>query len=118
MVDTLPRHEPTLTEFVADRARRASDARLALNAGLGLATAAAVGFWRPPAWIAVMSLALTFGAYGVWAIADRELAEGQRLGWTAGALRALRGIAAAVGTLAGLAFLATLLGIALGRIIS
>jgi hypothetical protein len=118
MVDTLPRHEPTLTEFVVDRARRASDARLALNAGLGFSVAAAVGFWRPPAWIAVVSLALAFGAYGCWAIADRELGEGLRSGWMKGALRALRAGAAVVGVLASLGFLATVLGFALGTIIS
>ena len=118
MVDTLPRHEPTLTEFLSDRARRASDARLALNAGLGLSIAAAAGFWRPAGWMALVSLALTFGAYGIWAIAGRELAEGARAGWRHGVLTALRALAAVGGTLAGLAFIATILGIALGTIVS
>lgn len=118
MVDTIPRHEPTLSEFIVDRARRASDIRLVLNAGLGLSVAAAVGFWRPPGWIGLVSLALAFGAYGSWAIADRELSEVQRTGWTRRSLRALRALAAVIGTLASLTFIATILGLALGRIVS
>lgn len=118
MVDTLPRHEPNLTEFLADRARRASDARLALNAGLGLSVAAAVAFWRPPGWMALVSLALMFCAYGIWAILGRELSEGAQVGLKHGVLTVLRAIAAIGGTLAGLVCIATVLGIALGTIIS
>jgi hypothetical protein len=118
MVDTLSRQEPTLVEFVTDRARRASDLRLALNAGVGLAVAAGVGFWRPPGWIALIGLALTFGAYGVWAIADRELSERREGEGKAALLRGLRRFAAVTGALAGLTFIAAILGMALGPIIS
>ena len=118
MVDTLPRHEPTLIEFLTDRARRASDTRLVLNAGFGLIGSAALAYWRPPGWISLLCLAMTFGAYGVWAITDRELVDGRAAGWEASLLEALRGLAAVAGALAGLGFVATLFGIALGTVIS
>ncbi|MFI5229401.1 MAG: hypothetical protein ACHQWU_10050 [Gemmatimonadales bacterium] len=72
---------PELGELWRRWARRASDSQLAAIAGVSLALVAAYGIviamdarlalrWWPPMVVPIFS-----GAFGVWAIADRELGE-------------------------------------------
>jgi hypothetical protein len=66
--------ERTLGTFLVARARSASDVRLAGDAGGGLIAAVAIALLRPPLWPVLLAIAITFAAYGTWAILDRELA--------------------------------------------
>jgi hypothetical protein len=119
MVDRTVEHEETLGEFLASRARRASDTLLAGHAIIAVVTAVAIAAWRGPLWDVRLSLATCFLAFGVWGIADRDISAKQ-LGSrrVIVLLRAVRFTAAVCG-FAAAAFLAmALLGRALGRIIS
>lgn len=120
MIDTVPRPDASLPEFLAARARHSSDTRLVLDAVLGLVTGTAIVLWRGPGWHLLASIAACFFAFGAWGIADRELGErassappGMVL-----ALRTVRVAAALLGVLATFTVLASALGIALGRMIS
>src|SRR2546423_5789681 len=66
-------HEETLGEFLASRARRATETRLAGDAIAAMLTGAAIALWRGPAWDLRISLAACFLAFGIWGIADRDL---------------------------------------------
>jgi hypothetical protein len=92
----------TLPEFLTARARRASDLRLALDAGGGVLVAALVAITRPPAWRSLLALGACFAAFGLWGILDRELgdppgASRTRQRWLRGsrALVTVLGVAAA-----------------------
>ena len=111
--------EQGLTEFLSDRAHRASDTRLALDVAIGVVGAVVAIVRRPWAWPVLLGAALCFLAFGAWAIADRELADRQlEHGPAARTLRAVRAVSAMVGALAGAEMLLAILGIALGTIIS
>lgn len=111
--------EQGLTEFLSDRAHRASDTRLALDVSLGVVGVAVAIVRRPWGWPVLLGAALCFLAFGGWAIADRELSERPTdHGPLARTLRTVRVIAVALGTLAGAELLLAMLGIALGTIIS
>lgn len=115
-----PGRDGGIAEFLSARARRASDSRLAVDAGAGLVGLLAALYWRPPGWIALASTAVGLGAFGTWGIADRELRERQSAGqrsFTA-MLRLARVVAAAAGAMAVFVFLFALVGVALGRWIS
>lgn len=88
----------SLPEFLASRARASSDARLALDAIVGLVVVVAFSIWRIPAWYLLVALGACFLCYGTWAIANRELAEmtGDSR-WKATFLRALSTLSAAAG---------------------
>jgi hypothetical protein len=96
--------EHTLSTFLVSRARSASDIRLAGDAGGGLIAAVAIALLRPPLWPVLLAIAITFAAYGTWAILDRELtgedvaraAARRRLLETSRAVTAVLGVAAAV----------------------
>lgn len=120
---TTPNHaEPGLTEFLSARARHASDTRLALDAAGGVLVAVAAAIWQPAGWLLLLPVALCFAAFGGWGIANRELGELTARPAPAPrmvrAFRALRGTAATVGLLAGVAALLQLLAFALGTWIS
>lgn len=102
MIDTTPRREASLPEFLAYQARRASDGRLVLDAGGGLVTVAAFALLRPPGWIILAAAGLCFVAFGAWGIADRELSERRvSIGrFAAAVLVGARAIAAVVGAMA------------------
>ena len=106
---------------VAALARRATDGQLVLAAATGIASAALIGLVRPTWWFLALPL-LCVGSFGVWGIAERTTAERvARLGPSFPGQRALAGVraaAAAVGTLAGLLALLTLVARALGTWIS
>jgi len=120
------KREVSLPELLAKRARRASDGSLALDTGSGIVTATVVLLWHPVGWRLLLSAALCCAAYGVWGIADRQLAESEEreAGGAAAAValgRVLRGVRASavevgVVSLAALAF--NFLAAALGPIIS
>jgi len=107
----------SLPQMLANRARQASDRRLALDAALGLIAAAGLAVLRPPLWIPLTALAFCLGAFGVWGILDREIAD------SAGAERArvfswARGGVALIGGAAAIVFGVTLFFALLGPIIS
>jgi hypothetical protein len=113
MPDETLRPDITLPELLARRARGASDGRLVADAAGGVLVAAAALFWRPQLWPLVVSAAMCFSAFGLWGIADRALG-----GSRATVPLALRGAATALGVLAALALLASVLAMGLGTIIS
>jgi hypothetical protein len=119
MVDTSAEREETLGEFLASRARRASDTRLASHAITAVLAAVAIAAWRGPAWDIRLSIAVCFLAFGIWGVADRDLA--QRHTTPRRVLLALQTtrVVAAVSGFAAVAYLMmAVLGRALGRIIS
>jgi hypothetical protein len=65
---------PTIYDVLGDRARRASDARLAIDASVGVVAILSLPFVRPLLWGLVLPFVIV-GAYGLWGIADRELAD-------------------------------------------
>ena len=92
----------SLAQFLTQRARNASDQRLAIDAGAGFLALLAVGWWRGPYWFLLAFAAVAVGAYGTWGITDRELAElpAERHRATHMALRAARATAAVLTALA------------------
>ena len=110
MAETMMHHEEGLPALLAQRARRASDRRLALDLALGTAAAAALAIVRPSsAWVLLVAAATCFAAFGAWGIADRAIAEREGEGAKGGDAppssrgpRIARGLAAFVGTIAGL----------------
>ncbi len=119
MIDTVPKPDANLAEFLTARARHSSDNRLAANGIGGLVAATAVAVWGGPAWYVFCSAATCFFAFGVWGIVDREL--GERAGGNRSALLSLR-IVRALATILGFSAAAftmlAALGVALGTIIS
>lgn len=119
MIDTVPRPDASLAEFLAARARHASDTRLAVDAVAGLLIAAAVGYWNGPGTPFLVSIGLCFFAYGAWGIADRELAERPDAARRVrGSLRALRVVAALLGFASAACVVVLALAKALGVMIS
>jgi hypothetical protein len=110
---------PSLYAMLAGRARRASDAMLATLAGTGGVAAVALIAMRPAWWAFALPL-VSAGAFGLWGILEREMAE-------RGAMRSARydraigvaqWVAAAVGTVCAIVTVFAVLGILLGTIIS
>lgn len=111
--------ELSLPEFLSDRARHSSDARLALDAGIGFVFAISAALWHGRGWHLIASAGICFLAYGLWGIADRELLDQSVVGGARQiALKAGRILAAVVGGTATVFFVLALLALALGRIIS
>ena len=112
-------HEETLGELLASRARRASESRLASDAVLAVVAAVAVGVWRGPLWDVRAAIALCVLAFAVWGVADRDL-QG-RADRPARATLLPRGTRLAAGLLgfgAAAYAMMSLLGRAIGRVIS
>lgn len=109
---------PTLPALLAHRARHASDGRLVLDAAGGLIVGALALATRPPGWPILTSAAASFLAYGVWGISDRILDDAGVGAYSARALRALRGAAAALGAASALALVLTAMAFMLGTWIS
>jgi hypothetical protein len=119
MIDTAPRPDASLLEFLAARARLASDERLVAYAGGGFVLALVLLFWNGPGWELLLSASVCCSAFGVWGITDRELREMDAPGVrSVVALALLRVSAAIVGFVAFAFFAIALLGRSLGRIIS
>lgn len=105
----------TLVALLAARARRASDGRLALNAGGGLISAALALALRPPVWPLVVAAGSCFLAYGAWGITDRALQERATNAREVRPLLALRAAAVVVGILSALAVGGLVMAVALGN---
>ena len=115
-----PRADAGIAELLSHRARRASDGRLAIDAAGGIGAAALLALLRFPGWIILVSVALCFVAFGVWGIADRELAERvtRQPEVPHRSLRVLRIAAVFLGALAAASFALNILGTVLGTWIS
>jgi hypothetical protein len=118
MTETVPRPDASLPELLAQRARGASDGRLAIDLAAGLLAAAVALRWRPTGWVVLLSAALCFAAFGAWGIADRELGERAPESALARVLRVVRVVATATGALAAVALLLGITATALGQWIS
>lgn len=116
MVDTVPGPEANIFALLAARARHASDGRLAADAAGGILLGTAMLLWRPGGWPVLASAAVCALAYGSWGIADRALRETAPAHATARRLlAAARAAAAVAGTLAAIALLLVVMGLALGN---
>ena len=126
MADTTIHGDESLPELLASRARSSSDLRLALDVAVGLAAAIVAVWWHPTGWVAALSAALCFAAFGAWGLADRALRvrhetielipRPRRV--PDGALVAVRVAAAGVGTAAAVTLALSLLAASLGTWIS
>lgn len=117
-IDSISDREHSLGVLLAARARRASDGRLAIDAGAGIVVIVVALIWRPPGWALLAAAAGCFLAFGAWGIADRSLIA---RGTDAGAVRVLRGVrgaAVVLGAVSAVALLVIALGLGLGRMIS
>jgi len=108
-----------LPTFLAAEARRASDGQLAFAATFGVLVAAVALLWRPDGSGYFVASGLTCGAFGLWGILDRLLAEqGDARSRRATMLRAGRFVSGALGALAGAGLVIRILFIGLGTWIS
>jgi hypothetical protein len=110
--------ELTLQSLLAERARTASDGRLALDTAVGLIAGTLALALRPPAWSVLASAALCLVAFGLWGIIDRSVREREDETRSLRLLRASRAAAAALGAVGVLALLATGMALMLGTWIS
>lgn len=90
----------SLPELLTERARRSSDLRLALDAGLGFVAAALVAVFRPPLWLPLTALAFALGAFGAWGILDRETRDLAPVSGRGRVIIATRAIIAVLGVIA------------------
>jgi len=125
MIETIPRSNASLPELLAQRARHASDGRLAFDVGGGILMATIAAILTPPGWLQLLSAGLTFASFGAWGICDRMLSERSLPGasepgrdahgrW----LRAARLAAAALGAGAAVVLLFSVFALMLGTWIS
>jgi len=106
----------SLPALLMNRARLASDRQLVVNAATGLVAAVSIAILKPPLWITLFALACSLGAFGLWGILDREVAEVKPS--SKRALLAARGLVAVTGTLAAILFGVSLFFSLLGTWIS
>jgi len=120
MMNPALRPDASLPEFLAARARAASDGRLVVDVIAGCCVALGVAVWQPVGWITLLGAAVSLAAFGAWGIVDRELREranAPRL-LTVRLLSMVRVAAAAVGALAAVTAIFAVLGVVLGTWIS
>ena len=111
--------EETLGDFLAARARSASELRLVGDAAFSIFAAVAVGVWRGPLWDVRIATALCFLAFGVWGVADRDLVRRPEASRRALLVPRVTRVAAAILGFGAAAYLVmALLGRAIGRVIS
>lgn len=117
MVNAALRHDASLAEVLASRARSASDVRLALDVFGGVSAASAALLWRPFGWFYILSAATCFAAFGVWGIADRELHNPVRPHHriVTALLNTVRVVAVVAGGTATLALICAIVAIPLGK---
>lgn len=120
MIETIPRSNASLPELLAQRARHASDGRLALDLAGGIIVATIAAILAPPGWLQLLSAALTFASFGAWGICDRMLSEQGAIGraprvrW----LRAARMATAGLGACTAVVLLFSVFALMLGTWIS
>ena len=117
-VDTDRNPELSLADFLARRARSASDAHLVVDAVIGFVVAIASLLAQGPAWYLFTSAGICFLSFGLWGMADRELGERAATAPAARWLMLARAASAIVGFVAVLMLVMGALGIAIGRVIS
>lgn len=110
---------PSLFAMLAARARRASDAMLASLTALGGVTVVALSATRPRWWMYAL-VPVAAGAFGLWGILERGLAEhgAERSARYERAIAAAQWLTIATGTLAAIVTAFAVLGIILGPFIS
>jgi hypothetical protein len=119
MVLSATRPDASLREFLVQRARAASLARLAVDVVVGIACASVTLFWwRPESKLLLLSVALAFVTYGAWGLADRLRATSLKQRWLLRPLDILCGLLAVLGIFAGAGVLYSVWSIALGTWIS
>ena len=120
MMNPALRPDASLTEFLAARARAASDGRLVLDVIVGSSAALGVAIWQPIGWITLLGGAVSLAAFGVWGIVDREIRERADAphARVVRVLSLVRILAAVVGALAAVTALFAGLGVRLGTWIS
>lgn len=117
-VDTDRNPDISLTDFLARRARGASDAHLMVDAVVGFVVAVAAILAQSVAWHIFASAGICFLSFGAWGIADRELHDREPSSRTARWLSLARLTSAIVGFLSVSFLVIAAMGIAIGRVIS
>jgi hypothetical protein len=108
--------EASLTDFLARRARRSSDARLIVDAVIGFIVALASLLAHGPAWDLFSAAGICFLSFGAWGIADREMAERDPETRVVRWLRFGRIASAVVGFVAAAALFIGVLGVVIGTV--
>ncbi|MDQ6718861.1 MAG: hypothetical protein M3Z17_11025 [Gemmatimonadota bacterium] len=95
----------SLQEFLADRARTATDARLAVDVSVGTTAFIVARYLRPEWWLLLASAGLVLFAFGAWAVLTRRIDAATAPPASSAFLKGARaligwlGVAAAAGTL-------------------
>ena len=120
MMNPALRPDASLAEFLAARARAASDGRLVVDVFVGCCGVLGAAAWRPIGWLGLLGVSVCLAAFGAWGIVDRELREraDASRARTLRMLSILRVAAAGIGALAAVATMLILLGFVLGTWIS
>jgi hypothetical protein len=120
MMNPALRPDASLPEFLAARARAASDGRLVVDVIAGCCAALAVALWQPIGWITLLGAAVCLAAFGAWGIVDREIRERAEAPHAplVRVLALVRILAAVVGALAAVTAMFAVLGVMLGTWIS
>jgi hypothetical protein len=110
----------SLPQFLAQRARTASDGRLAIDAAAGLVALAAAVVVASPGNVVLAGVGTCFLAFGLWGITDRELGERRETIGPVGVglLVTARVLVGALGVIGGLGLIFGGLAVALGRWVS
>jgi hypothetical protein len=110
------RASESLVQFLTSRARNASEGRLVVDVAVGTLAMVAVLFWHPWGWLPLLSAAVGLAAFGSWGILDRELGErAAAAGIASRLLRAARIVAGAIGWIAFIAFILSVIALGLGE---
>jgi hypothetical protein len=108
--------EGSLLDLLARRARRASDARLIIDAVVGFIVALASMLAHGPAWDLFTAAGICFLSFGAWGIADREMSERDPEARVVRWLKVARVASAVVGFIAAAALFVGVLGVVIGTV--
>jgi type VI protein secretion system component VasF len=116
MMNPALRPDASLPEFLAARARAASDGRLVVDVIVGCCAALGVAVWQPLGWLVLLGVSVCLAAFGAWGIVDRELRERENApdARVVRLLSIVRVAVAALGALAAVTALFSVLGVVLG----
>jgi hypothetical protein len=112
----------SLPAVLSAAATRASDTQVAMYAAAGVVITASAAVFRPVAWFTFASIGACIAAFGLWAIADRELRDRRAAQPQKKAVNfawiAVRAVMSALGTVGALSVLFQMLAVMLGTWIS